>query len=862
MSSSATELEGVCADSTVVAAWISGRLDPHTRAQVEAHADRCQGCLEVLAAVGRVCASELSSEHPQPDALTQWAVLEALDPPPDVGRYTFTSILGRGGFGVVYEGYDHELAREVAIKALWAGTDANGDAVRAEARALAALNHPNVVQVFDVVQRCGRTYVVMECVRGQTLRAWLAQERSDTEILHRYRAAGAGLIAIHNAGLVHRDIKPDNILLADDGRVLVADFGLAVSHEPYRDTGLARRPRDTGIAQNPVGTPGYVAPEQAHGHKPDARADQYSLSYSLWEALCGAPPGRPPQRSVAKHLLKTLRRGLEHNPARRWPSVAAMLAALSGKTPRANGPRWWASIAAATFVLALWAVPMADSYPLDISFTADDSDLEAAQEVFRLLDVARHQHNEGKLLEAAATLVPAAQQALPKTPRVQAKAQLELGNALGALGAWAEANEMLLSAYKTLAAEHADGLAAMAALALARHQSLFARRLDSQRTWVRIAATELERAGIDPQSHSGFRSASGQLAKSQGDDRAAEAHYREAVAQLKQAAPRQRALERKRWAAALDSLSEHETAFEHIEIARATLATEGATRSVEYVVVERGAATILLHLGKLDAAVMALDAAIAVANKISGYPPEDLSGLHSDLGVCHLRLHNRTSTLYHFKKALELAPTSWAAHANLGIHYSRLACRRGVVTDCDVNARELDYRHTVQALELAREQLADGNATFATLEANSAQSLLAMGRDEASVRRYESAIVTLDRTYGPSARQLMNPLFGLTQGYVRLQRREAAASTARRLHVVVHGGALRGRKAAAAVIDYAIGRTLIWAEGDSLASAEMITQANATFADQRPDDLMLIDAWFAPTQLAKNDEVRPATVRH
>ena len=149
-----------------------------------------------------------------------------------VGRYELIGRLGAGGMGVVHRAHDPELDRPVAVKLLRAEASSD-DKARArmlrEARALAKLSHANVVQIYEIGEHEQRTFLVMEYVDGSTLAHWLEQQRPWPEVLARFVAAGRGLAAAHRAGVVHRDFKPENVLLGRDGSVRVADFGLALA---------------------------------------------------------------------------------------------------------------------------------------------------------------------------------------------------------------------------------------------------------------------------------------------------------------------------------------------------------------------------------------------------------------------------------------------------------------------------------------------------------------------------------------------------------------------------------------------------------------------------------------------------------
>ena len=258
---------------------------------------------------------------------------------PDVvvgGRYRVVDRLGSGGMGVVYAAYDPELARAVAMKLIHVPGRGRAGAL-AEAQALARLSHPNVVPVHDVGADGDHVFIVMEIVRGQTLRRW-SDGHTRAEILRAYAQAGAGLAAAHAAGLVHRDFKPDNALMGDDGRVRVVDFGLAC--ESAGPDGAAGAPG--GVVG---GTPRYMAPEQARGEAVTAAADQYSFCVSVREALASAAA---PKGGLPRHLEAALARGEQRDPGARFPSFGDLLRAL-GHDPRQV---WRRRVAGATVAAA------------------------------------------------------------------------------------------------------------------------------------------------------------------------------------------------------------------------------------------------------------------------------------------------------------------------------------------------------------------------------------------------------------------------------------------------------------------------------------------------------------------------------
>ena len=289
--------------------------------------------------------------------------------PFQLGRYVVLGVLGQGGMGIVYAAYDPELDRKVALKLLHHDTSSEARArLKREARALAKLAHPNVLAVHDVgsVVVAGpgnedertRAYVAMELVDGVTLGAWRrAEHRAQREIVEIMFLAGRGLAAAHAAGIVHRDFKPDNVLVGRDGRPRVMDFGLARAEgEPTAPgDGRARDAKVDAITRSGafVGTPAYMAPEQFLGLELDTRADQFAFCVALCEALCGERPfegtsvhelaanviaGKrrelPRDAAVPRWLQAVLDRGLSRDPAARFASMDALLAALADDPTR------------------------------------------------------------------------------------------------------------------------------------------------------------------------------------------------------------------------------------------------------------------------------------------------------------------------------------------------------------------------------------------------------------------------------------------------------------------------------------------------------------------------------------------------
>jgi len=251
-------------------------------------------------------------------------------------RYRELECIGQGGMGVVYRAWDPELRRTVAIKVLRADRAQEAARLVREARAMAAVSDPHVVQVLDVGVHDGELFVVMEYVAGSDAAHWVAAApRSWRAVLDVFVAAGRGLAAAHARGLVHRDFKPSNVLIGGDGRVCVTDFGLASAHAAsVSDHGDRRRDESTST-HGRVGTPRYMAPEQHDSGSVDARADQFAFAVSLWESLWGehpvdaqAPARTPAIGSPPRRIRTALRRALASDPADRHATMLDLLAAL------------------------------------------------------------------------------------------------------------------------------------------------------------------------------------------------------------------------------------------------------------------------------------------------------------------------------------------------------------------------------------------------------------------------------------------------------------------------------------------------------------------------------------------------------
>lgn len=367
-----------CATENELLEYAEGLLDAPARSWVEEHLDTCLDCSEALAEFWRRTGSApAGGEEAAPGSSLYDALVDGSAYGYRFGRYVLLERLGEGAMGIVYTAHDPKLARTVALKLVRPAVDRGEARARLlrEAQVAARLKHANVVTVHEAGEAAGLAYIALEYVKGETVRAWMrtpGRPRPWREVLRVFLQAGEGLAAAHRAGVVHRDFKPANILLDEEGRARVADFGLAIG---ARETSEEETLQGLGCDESHdmrmtrtgalLGTPLYMAPEQHEDADVDARADQYSFAASLYEALYGAHPFAgatlkeqlAAKKALAVHEGRSARvpgwlravvlRGLHPDPSARWPDMGAMLAALRADPTR----RRWLTAAAVSAVV-------------------------------------------------------------------------------------------------------------------------------------------------------------------------------------------------------------------------------------------------------------------------------------------------------------------------------------------------------------------------------------------------------------------------------------------------------------------------------------------------------------------------------
>ena len=374
-----------CLDEDEILAFRSGTLSKDALASIKMHLETCSACLEVIQYL------DLSES-----AGGSGGVGRSMNriPPQQIGNYLLLDELGAGGMGFVYAAYDTQLDRRIALKLMHnRGRTASGR-IRREAQAMARLSHPNIVTIYGVHSLSENDLAIaMEYVEGRSLTELLASEpRMDWMAVRSiFTQAARGLAAAHDAGLVHRDFKPGNLLVTDDGQAKIIDFGLVYAEQdsspPFSPEDVSGESEESVKLTNSgarIGTPAYMAPEQFNGEPVDGRTDQFAFCLCLYEAVYGQRafavdtfedlrkrvragqwilPKRPDD--VPRSVEDILRRGLSSAPERRFLSMRDVAAKLELATmsPPLHRRRlfWWtaAALAAAMVLAAVMLRPTA-----------------------------------------------------------------------------------------------------------------------------------------------------------------------------------------------------------------------------------------------------------------------------------------------------------------------------------------------------------------------------------------------------------------------------------------------------------------------------------------------------------------------
>ena len=307
-----------CPNDDTLGALVQHALDAKEAARVSAHIDTCEACRAIVVAAVRG-ESQTPPQFPAgTPSLPLVARVEKSLVGTRMGRYEIRSLLGSGGMGQVFAAYDAELDRSIALKVLRPelarAASVLADRLVRESRLMAKIAHPSVITVYDIGREGDAVFIAMELIRGETLGELIGRAKPGwREIATIFERAGQGLAAAHDAGIVHRDFKPENVLVeSEDGhvtKIVVTDFGIAMAavlaeavHE-VQQQGTKKDVRLTapGVV---IGTPAYMAPEQLAAGQVDRRADVFAFSVSLWEALFGARPFRGNTVEQIRHAMR------------------------------------------------------------------------------------------------------------------------------------------------------------------------------------------------------------------------------------------------------------------------------------------------------------------------------------------------------------------------------------------------------------------------------------------------------------------------------------------------------------------------------------------------------------------------------
>ncbi len=374
-----------CPSDEVLAARSERELESGVRDHVDLHLDSCTPCRLTIAALAT------AAQGDQATASDEGARARPAAPGDRVGRFVLLERVGQGNMGDVWSAYDTDLDRQIAVKLLRVSAGHLEHELmlrlRREAQAMARLSQPNVIAIHELGSDAGRLFCAMELVDGPTLREWCATSRDWRDTLRVLIDAGRGLAAAHEVGLIHRDFKPENVLIARDGRARVGDFGLAQLAIPTLGDGAWRTRSGDPLGMSDlsiettktiaagsvtrtgslVGTPAYMSPEQIEAGEIDHRSDQFAFCVTAYEALVGARPfagrtlrellesirardlGAAVRQGIPRRVRAIVSRGLHFDKRQRYPTMESLLSEL--ERARAARPARWIALAAGTSVV-------------------------------------------------------------------------------------------------------------------------------------------------------------------------------------------------------------------------------------------------------------------------------------------------------------------------------------------------------------------------------------------------------------------------------------------------------------------------------------------------------------------------------
>jgi tetratricopeptide (TPR) repeat protein len=604
--------------------------------------------------------------------------------------------------------------------------------------------------VFGVHQYQDLVFITMALVDGGSLRLWLDARRSTAEILAAFADAGRGLAAAHREGLVHRDFKPGNVLIGNDGRVQVADFGLvheAPSLDETPTTAVTLGGRDLTQPGTVMGTLPYMAPEQHRGAGVDARVDQYAFCVSLWEALYDARPFvgdtgdelhgakirgalQPPAaaRDVPQAVHDAIVRGLSPDPDDRWPTMEALVAALAPKRRRAL-PIAAAAIGIAALALAAWPRPVRQSTDAVVARTS--------------------------------------------TAGAHVEVQLLLATAEVSRGRADEAARILEDAYEDAIARGLDNAATRAAGQLARTLAVDLDRHADAQAWVRHAEAKADR--LEPaqrarlltdiawvhERHGRFAEAEAlarqalQLRESLGDDRVEIARGHDTLGSI------------------LQRRGEYETAVaEH----RAALDAFGSTHEIDAAGAHHNLGNALSGLGRYAESEPHLLKALAIRERLRPSDKLGLAGLHNSVAVMYEHWGRFADSLEHHARGLELLeqsvgpghPDTALVHNNIGsVLYSTGELDRAEV-------------HYAKALAIWEASFGPKHFDVAMVRYNRGSLLADRGERVAAEAEYRQALAIWEELEGPENYAVGAALEGLGNQLLAQERLDEAEAAYRR----------------------------------------------------------------------------------